>query len=389
MNENHSQSSDPIRLAIIRQRYNPFGGAERFVERALGALVREGIEVTLITRDWAGAPRDDFRQITCNPKYSRIFGGRSARDKSFAASVTREISQGRYNIIQSHERILGCTIFRAGDGVHAAWLDHRARNSSFLKRTISGLSPFHRNILKQEKAMLAHPALKAVICISPLVKDEMQRYYDVPENKLVVIENGIDLNDFSPRLMQERERQRQLLGLDMETPVFLFVGSGFERKGVRQLLFALAQMKSTESKLVVVGYDSHISLFERLAQKLGVDHRVIFTGPQQDARPFYGMADAFTLPTLYDPMSNAALEAMACGLPSILSHTCGFSSRITQGENGFVCDALDVDKLAEHMDYLSLQKNALAMRHKSRAAVEDLGIETMANRLIALYRSLL
>ena len=53
---NHS-----LRLAIVRQRYNPYCGAERFIERALGALVREGAEITLITRNWSGAPQEGFR----------------------------------------------------------------------------------------------------------------------------------------------------------------------------------------------------------------------------------------------------------------------------------------------------------------------------------------
>ena len=56
-----------MKIAIVRQRYNPFGGAERFVERALAALAAEGAEVTLITRSWDGAPREGFRQLTCDP----------------------------------------------------------------------------------------------------------------------------------------------------------------------------------------------------------------------------------------------------------------------------------------------------------------------------------
>ena len=111
-----------MKIAIVRQRYNPFGGAERFVERALGALADEGAEVTLITRSWEGAPREGFKQITCDPPYSRLFGGRAARDRSFSAAAQLAMAKGGFDITQSHERIPGCMIFRAGDGVHAAWL---------------------------------------------------------------------------------------------------------------------------------------------------------------------------------------------------------------------------------------------------------------------------
>jgi len=386
----HERLPSAIKIAVIRQRYNPYGGAERFVERALSALVREGAEVTLITRSWEGAPQEGFRQKICNPGYSRILGGRAARDRSFTACVQQEMAECGYDIVQSHERIPGCMIFRAGDGVHAAWLDHRARGQSDFARMIARLSPFHRYILKQEAAMLTSTALKAVICNSVLVRKEMQRYYGVPENKLVVIENGIDLESFHPRLVTEwRERQRQALGIAADTPVFLYVGSGFERKGVPQLLAAIAKMKSQQAQLVIVGQDRHQAVFERRARALNLENRVFFVGPQKDVRSYYGMADAFVLPTRYDPMPNAALEAMACGLPIITSTTCGIASRVVAGTNGFVCDALDVEQIARHLDRLAIPGIAATMRESAREAVIDLDLETMAAKLIGLYRSLL
>ena len=385
-----SDTGYPLRLAIVRQRYTPFGGAERFVERALKALVREGAKITLITRNWAGAPQEGYRQIVCDPPYSRFLGGRAARDKAFAACVRKEIAANRFDIVQSHERIPGCTVFRAGDGVHAAWLDHRARGQSALARFAARLSSFHRYILRQEAAMLADPALKAVICNSMLVRDEMRRYYAVPDDKLVVIENGVDLDDFHPQLANEwRLRQRQALEIDAKTPVFLYVGSGFERKGIPQLLQAMAAMQSKRSRLVVVGHDRKSPAYERQAKRLGLDDRVVFAGPQKDVRPYYGMADAFVLPTRYDPMPNAALEALACGLPTLTSTTCGIAARIRDGENGFVCDALDVAAQARYLDFLAAPGAVGAMREAARAAVLDLDIATMAGKLVELYEGLL
>jgi UDP-glucose:(heptosyl)LPS alpha-1,3-glucosyltransferase len=383
-------SAPAIRVAVVRQRYNPYGGAERFVERALGALVREGAQVTLITRSWQGAPQQGFAQKVCDPSYSRIFGGRIGRDRSFARCAQREMADGGYDIIQAHERIPGCMIFRAGDGVHAAWLDHRARDQSAAARLFTRLSPFHRYILKQEAAMLANPALKTVICNSVLIREEMKRYYRVPESKLVVIENGVDLDDFHPRLAtQWRAAQRQALAIDPDVPLFLYVGSGFERKGVGQLLKALAGMHSRHARLVIVGKDRNSAVFQRQARGLGLEKRVLFVGAQQDVRPFYGMADAFVLPTRYDPMPNAALEAMACGLPIVTSTTCGIAARVTPGVNGLVCDALDVAQLARDLDRLAAPGSAEAMRGAARAAVADLDLEAMATRLIALYHRLI
>ena len=378
-----------MKIAIIRQRYNPFGGAERFVERALGALANEGAEVTLITRNWDGAPRQGFKQITCDPAYSRLFGGRAARDRSFAAAAQSEMAKGGFDITQSHERIPGCMIFRAGDGVHAAWLAHRARVLSAPQKLAQQFSPYHRYVLAAEREMFAHPALQAVICNSQMVADEISRIYGVDRSKLPVIYNGVDTAVFHPALADEfRMQMRAAAGIPPEVPVLLFVGSGFERKGVPQLLRATAQMQKTETQIVIVGADRKLKAMQALASQLGLSQRVDFTGPLKDVRPWYGAADGFVLPTLYDPCPNAALEALACGLPLLTSTTCGAQEWVASGVNGWVVDAVDETDLARRLDDLSALAGNASARNAARASVEALTLPAMAERLLALYRGL-
>lgn len=378
-----------MKLAIVRQRYTPYGGAERFVERALAALAAQGAEVTLITRNWEGAPAAGFRQVACDPPYSRLLGGRAARDRSFAAAVQAEMARGGYDLVQSHERIPGCTVFRAGDGVHAAWLEHRGRILSPLQRLAQRCSPYHRYVLAAERAMFAHSALKAVICNSRLVAEEVARYYGVPAAKLRVIYNGVDTEVFHPRLRDEhRVATRNALGVPEGAPLLLFVGSGFERKGVPQLLRAFAAMACGDAHLAVVGTDRRLKAMAALAARLGVAARVHFTGPAEDVRPFYGAADGFVLPTLYDPCPNAALEALACGLPTVTSTTCGAREWIAEGQNGWVVDALDRPALADGLDRLAALAGDEQARQAARTAVEGLTLEAMAGRLLALYREL-
>ena len=379
-----------MKIAIVRQRYNPYGGAERFVERALGALAGQGAEVTLITRNWDGAPREGFRQITCDPPYSRLLGGRAARDRSFAQAAQAEMAQGAYDITQSHERIPGCMIFRAGDGVHAAWLEHRARILNPLQRLAQKLSPYHRHVLGAEKAMFAHPALRAVICNSQMVADEIWQVYGVDRNRLHVIYNGVDTEVFHPGLAAEfRAPARLRAAIPEDAPLLLFVGSGFARKGVPQLLAALAQAQSKEAHLVIVGADRKLKQMQALAVRLGLGRRVHFTGPLPDVRPWYGAADGFVLPTLYDPCPNAALEALACGLPVLTSTTCGAKEWITAGGNGRVVDPLNPDALAQGLDDLLALANNPQARQMSRASVAALTLPAMADRLLALYAVLL
>ena len=380
-----------MKVAVIRQRYTPFGGAERFVERALGALVKEGAEVTLIARQWEGTqePTAGYRRLLLDPPYPRFFGGRAARDRSFAVAVRQIMRAGGFDITQSHERIPGCMIFRAGDGLHAAWLDRRGAAQSPLARRFSRLDPYHRYVLAQEAAMFADPALRAVICNSTLVRDECRHYYGLPADKLVVIENGVDLDVFHPGLAEKhRSAMRRTLGIADDAPLFVYVGGGFARKGVPRLLEAMAAMRFRDAHLVVVGGDRKLNAMQRLSARLGIAARVHFVGRQPDVKPYLGAADAFVLPTLYDPMPNAALEAMASGLPTITSTGCGIAARIRAGENGFVCDALDISALTRHMDALASPGVAAGMRAAAREAVADLSLDAMAGQLLALYRRL-
>jgi UDP-glucose:(heptosyl)LPS alpha-1,3-glucosyltransferase len=366
-----------VKLALVRQKYTPFGGAERFVERALAALREKGTDVTIIARNWQGEAGPGF--LRCNPFYL----GRTWRDAGFAHCVRSIIAEGRFDLVQSHERIPGCHIYRAGDGVHATWLELRSRARGVSPWLSFGLSPWHRYTLAAEAAMFRHPDLKAVICNSRMVQDDIAGRFPEAAGKLYVIYNGVDLDHFHPRLRSEhRTAVRSRLAIRDDAPVILFVGSGFERKGVPALLGAMSRMRRRDAELLVIGRDRNDRQARRLAENLGVSGRVRFLGGQKDVRPYYGAADVFALPTLYDPMPNAALEALACGLPVVTSTSCGAAELIRHGTNGYVCDALDMDGLAGHLDASCVPA---ASPGEIRETVSHLEIGRMAARLIELY----
>ena len=371
-----------MKLALVRQKYNPYGGAERFVERALAALA--GQQVTLVCRQWSGTPK--YPVLTCNPFHV----GRLWRDWSFARCVQRALARERFDLVQSHERIPGCAIYRAGDGVHATWLELRGRTQSPPARLATRLNPWHRYTLAAEARMFRHAALKAVICNSRMVRDDIAARFAVPDEKLHVIYNGIDPEAFHPRLReQHRSRLRGELGIDDAVPLFVYVGSGFERKGVPQLLPAFARMANRSAQLLVIGRDRRQRQVEAEARRLGLAQRVRFLGGRQDVRPFYGAADAAVLPTLYDPFPNVALEALACGLPLLTSTTCGARELIRPDENGYVCEALDIPALSGFLDRLAEPGRAAAMGQAAHDSVRELSLERMARQLVGLYRSLL
>jgi UDP-glucose:(heptosyl)LPS alpha-1,3-glucosyltransferase len=364
-----------VKLAIVRQKYTPFGGAERFVERALAALKARDVDVSIVAREWQGAAAGGSGYVRVDPFYL----GRTWRDAGFARGVQRLIDARRFDLVQSHERIPGCDIYRAGDGVHATWLALR-------NRPFDRFAPWHRYTLAAEAAMFRHPRLRAVICNSRMVRDDIARRFGVAGEKLQVIYNGVDLDAFHPRLRAEQGQDlRDKAGVAAATPVVLFVGSGYQRKGLPTLLRALAAMRRQDARLWVVGRDKHETSMRKLAQTLGVDERVLFLGAQADVKPFYGAADLFALPTVYDPFPNAALEALACGLPLVTTPTCGAAELVTAG-NGAVIKAGDTAALAANLDELCAR--APAMRDAARASVAHLDLDSMAAQLTALYARL-
>ena len=371
-----------MRIALVRQRYNPYGGAERFIERALQALERSGAEVTLIARSWTGGDR---RVLRIDPPYV----GSLWRDAGFARAARAAWTRERFDLVQSHERIAGCDLYRAGDGVHRQWLDLRLERISRLERSKIRANPYHRYVCKTERRMFEHPQLRAVICNSRMVRDDVLRHFRVAREKLHVLYNGVDLDHFHPRHRAAlREDARQALGCAAQDLLFAFVGSGFERKGLACAIDALAQCRDERLRLAVAGNDRHASRFAERAAAAGIADRVRLLGGLDDVRPLYAAADCFILPSLYDPFPNAALEALAMGVPGIVSRQCGVAELLRPGENGWICEPHDAAGLAALLATAAGEARGEGMAAAARATAEGLGIDEMAEKLTTLYATL-
>lgn len=368
------------RVALVRSRYDPAGGAERFVQAAVKALRAQGVSLTIVTRHWPGG---DGSALVVDPFHV----GSLWRDWSFARGTCAALATRHFDLVQSHERIACCDLYRAGDGVHAQWLEERARVQAPLAAWLARHSPRHAWMLAAERALFASPRLRAVICNSSMVRDEIARRFS-PRAELVVIRNAVDCDAFHPRLREELGgAMRAQLKVPADAFVVAHVGSGFERKGVASFLRALAASQARPWGLVV-GRDKHLARYAALARSLGIVERVRFVGAVSEVRAYYAAADAFLLATLYDPQPNAMLEAMASGLPVVTTARCGAAELLQEGVSGHVRDALDVAGLAGALDALA-SGAARRMGEAARAAVLPYTPERMAEEYLALYRRLL
>ena len=299
------------------------------------------------------------------------------------------LGRQHFDLVQSHERIPGCDLYRAGDGVHRQWLDHRLKAAPLYERIGICANPFHWYVCAAERRMFEHPALRAVICNSKMVAGEISSRFSIAAEKLHVIYNGVDLAHFHPgRRVEMRAAARGTLGFCAEDVVFCFVGSGYARKGLDAAIDALAATGRRNLKILVAGHDRAAPQFVARAERAGVGGRVTFVGAQEDVRFVYAASDCFILPTRYDPFPNAALEAMASGLPVIVSEQCGAAEIVDPGRNGWICAADAAGPLGALM-LEAAEASLIEAGAAARATAEGFDVNRMADQMIDLYERLL
>jgi UDP-glucose:(heptosyl)LPS alpha-1,3-glucosyltransferase len=369
-----------IRLAVVQQRYNAFGGSERLVSRALSSLKANGtLDITLIARRWDDDSGWNTRRID---PYALT---RVGRERKFARAVAACFHE--YDLVQCHDRIPGAPIFRAGEGVHATWLEQSRRVHGARGTITRRLSGFDSHLLEAEAQMFAHPALACVMCNSQMVAADIVRRFGLDQSRIAVVYNGVDPALYNPGLVRHRTAWRQQHAIEPDAPLLAYVGSGFARRGLATAFAAIEPFP--EIHLGIAGTDKREERYRELAERLRLGDRVHFLGTLPNVRPLFGAADAFILPSLYDPFPNACAEAFASGLPVFTSPTCGAAEWVRDGENGWVADALDVDGYRSALSqWLHRRSDWPAMREAARNAGEPYTLERMIRELAALYQRL-
>jgi UDP-glucose:(heptosyl)LPS alpha-1,3-glucosyltransferase len=370
-----------MKIALLRQRVTALGGAETTLGYLVRGLAATGHAVTVY-----GTDRESEAKAALGPQaeYVRVpvAGGKTSRLLTFALNSRRLLESSGPQLVFSLERILNPQVYRAGDGCHREWLARRAPYRPVWDRAAQHLSLFHQTMLQMERRLFAFPGLKRVIANSRQVRDEIIRHYGVDPARIRVIYNGLDRERFQPLAAGERADTRRRLGAPENGEIVLFVGSGFERKGLSYLLQAFGRLKDNAHQLWVVG-KGHTAPYRRLAARLGLKDRVRFWGPVAETAPYYQAATVLALPTLYDPCSNVVLEALACGTPVVTTAANGAAEFLTSGENGMIMPQPDDivafrEALAEFLD----RGEDPRTRQAAAAAVADLSWEATVARTI-------
>ena len=320
-----------MKIGLVRRGWSATGGAENYLRRLADALETAGHETVLFTSpDWPRRLWPAHRQVL----YMNMGG------PEFFANRVAQLSAKFCDRLFSLERVWRCDCYRAGDGVHRAWLERRAPAETAWQTWFRRWNPKHRQILALEKSLFAGGGAKTIIANSRMVRDEIVRVYGTPAERITVVYNGLPVEYFQPAEPGTRERERAARKLDPAEYAILFAGTGWERKGLAHALAAVERLPDFPRPRLLVAGRGHPKPYLRNVSARTRD-RVQFLGPVSDMRALYAAADVFVAPTLYDPFSNACLEALAVGLPVLTTPANGFAEIIAAGQEGDVFEVED------------------------------------------------
>ncbi|MBI5583532.1 MAG: glycosyltransferase family 4 protein [Deltaproteobacteria bacterium] len=378
-----------MKIALVRKKFTPYGGAEVFVQHLAEALATRDHEVHILAQGWdlPGGRKAEALKVHRIPV---PFGPYWWQALEFARRVKNLVAASSFDLVHSFERTYSQDVYRAGDGCHREFLRQRSRYVSGAKRASFQTNPHHWVTLWLERQTFIRNPEQRVIANSRRGKEEILKYYPVPENNIRVIYNALPAwpESFVP-VQTVRQEKMNALALNPADRLLLFLGSGFERKGLHLVLEGLAAIKDRHIKLLVIGRDREAP-YRELVRKKGLANRVFFLGPRTETTPFYQAAEAFLLPSYYEPFSNACLEALSFGLPVITSAVNGVAEILEPGVNGVILqDLQDPGALAEAiLETLNWDKERLFQRNREQLAATF----TFAERIrefLACYQEVL
>jgi UDP-glucose:(heptosyl)LPS alpha-1,3-glucosyltransferase len=332
-----------MKIALAHKRLDRRGGTELDFYRTASGLRDLGHEVHLFCSEFAIEPPPG----TYTHFIPIVPLGRTARLWSFARGAPKIIRPFPCDVVVSFGRMISQDVLRSGGGSHRAFLQKLGAEGGLRRRIWQDLSPYHRSLLALERRQFQPGHYKRILAVSEEVKRELLATYGIPEDKITVIYNGVDEKRFHFSLRDKfRAPIRKQWHIPLDAPVVLFVGSGFRRKGLDRLLRAWSSPQMKDTYLVVVGDDAQRGRYEALAEEQA-KNKIIFVGRRDDVESYYAAADLLALPAVQEAFGNVVLEALAAGLPVVVSETAG-ASEILKGRpaEGIVAHPEDRKELA-------------------------------------------
>ncbi len=236
---------------------------------------------------------------------------------------------------------------------------------------------------------------RKIIAVSNFTKWELVNYYKIPEGKIRVIHNGVDINKFKPA--EDKRKVKAELGFNPDDIAIVSVGRLYARKGLFTLIQSIPVVikRFPNAKFIISGKGQSDEMKKLIAhaEKIGVKNNIIFTGyyPDKKLPKLYQAADVFAFSTFYEHHPFAVLEALATGLPVVTTTVGGIPETIESGKNGFLVEPFNEKQFAEKILYL-LEHPAFAAEMGALArktVVEQLDWRIVVKEAMKVYEEAL
>lgn len=366
-----------MKVAVISFRTFEYGGVERYAYELVKCL-SEKVEVHLFTNKLSGNTDAKVHLVPA------VFKKDLFSVNSFMYFLNRRIKKASFDIIHSMGPLY---LYPDVVTVHMcqkrllSGFDNLFGDFSFIRR-------FYWNIRTRVASgfqKISFNNARKVIAVSSLLAEEIKSAYDIKET--LVIYPGIGKKFFLPVDTSLKKKRKKEIGIDGNSIVILFVGGQWGRKGLKYAIKSLALLRKDAILLVVGKGDKR--KYQNFAEQYGVNNRVIFLGFKRDVIDYYAVSDMLVLPSLYEPFGYPVLEAMAMGLPVIVSKQVGASEFIEEGKTGYILRDSGDEKELSSVVMLLLEKGLKSFSERARNKAKEFTWGKKIEEVLSLYEEIL
>lgn len=315
-------------VAFCLYKYFPFGGLQRDFMRISAAVALRGHKVRVYVQSWQGERPDAF-DIIIVPVRSKTNHG---RNYEYYQWVNEHLSQHPVDRVVGFNKMPGLDVYYAADVCYA---EKVAKEKGFFYR----LTSRYKHYSQFEKATFEKEKSTKLLMLTDKQIADFEKHYGTESSRFLTLPPGIYPDRrFDNHPQGSRERYREKNGIGVNDYLVLQVGSDFSRKGVDRSIEALAALPDairSRTTLFIVGQDKP-GRFKALAQKRSVESRVSFFSGRDDVSELMMAADVLIHPAYQEAAGIVLLEAIAAGLPILVTEVCGYAHYIADAECGVV-----------------------------------------------------
>ena len=377
-----------MKIAMLVKDFVTTGGSNRYAVELSTRLLRRGHEIHLYAQHWDPALVDGFI-LHRIPSFRRP---RFLNSLFYAIRTMFLLKHASIDVSHSHQRTIDHDVVSMHHPCYTIHRHGRVPSGRVLTMIRLLLNPRHLVYRWLEFRQFGCRSLKYVIAVSERTKRDILAHYRLDAERVRVIYPGVDYNRMSMEGAREQRRViRRQYDIAEDDLVLVLVGSEFKRKGLRFAIEALHRLEQEDEgqgvpHLFVIGGGADAAFREQVL-RYGLESKVHFIGLSTRVQQFYNAADLLVLPTLNEPFGMVVLEAMANGLPAIVSRDAGVTEVLNDGEQAILLDdPRDVDQIVAAIRRLRDDVGRMAMGQRARGVAKQFTWDRMVDEVERLYR---